>query len=142
MVAFLETLYRKAGGEPFHLIVDEADLFAPQRPQGGDEVLLGHMENIVRRGRVRGFIPWLISQRPAVLNKNVLSQVDGLLAFKLTASQDRDALDAWIEGQADKAYGGKAIKDVPCRRPRSAKAWCGLPAHGILDNGGRSRKRS
>jgi hypothetical protein len=29
MVAFLETIYRKAGGEPFHLIVDEADLFAP-----------------------------------------------------------------------------------------------------------------
>jgi uncharacterized protein len=111
MVAFLETIYRKASGEPFHLVIDEADLFAPQKPQAGDEVLLGHMENIVRRGRVRGFIPWLISQRPAVLNKKVFSQVDGLLAFKLTASQDRDALDAWIEGQADKAR-GKTIKDA------------------------------
>ena len=131
MVAFLETLYRKAGGEPFHLIVDEADLFAPQRPQAGDEVLLGHMENIVRRGRVRGFIPWLISQRPAVLNKNVLSQVDGLLAFKLTASQDRDALDAWIEGQADKAH-GKAIKDaLPTFKVGEGLVW--LPAHGILE---------
>jgi hypothetical protein len=131
MTAFLETIYRKAGGEPFHLIVDEADLFAPQKPQAGDEVLLGHMENIVRRGRVRGFIPWLISQRPAVLNKNVLSQVDGLLAFKLTASQDRDALDAWIEGQADKAQ-GKAIKDaLPTFQVGEGIVW--LPAHGILE---------
>jgi uncharacterized protein len=131
MVAFLETIYRKAGGEPFHLIVDEADLFAPQKPQAGDEVLLGHMENIVRRGRVRGFIPWLISQRPAVLNKNVLSQVDGLLAFKLTASQDRDALDAWIEGQADKAQ-GKAIKDaLPTFKVGEGIVW--LPSQGILD---------
>ena len=131
MTAFLETIYRKAGGEPFHLIVDEADLFAPQKPQAGDEVLLGHMENIVRRGRVRGFIPWLISQRPAVLNKNVLSQVDGLLAFKLTASQDRDALDAWIEGQADKAQ-GKAIKDaLPTFQVGEGVVW--LPGHGILE---------
>lgn len=127
MVAFLESIYRKAGGEPFHLIVDEADLFAPQRPQSGDEVLLGHMENIVRRGRLRGFIPWLISQRPAVLNKNVLSQVDGLVALKLTASQDRDALDAWIEGQADRAQ-GKAIKDaLPTFHVGQGIVW--LPTH-------------
>ncbi len=131
MTAFLETIYRKAGGEPFHLIVDEADLFAPQKPQSGDETLLGHMENIVRRGRVRGFIPWLISQRPAVVNKNVLSQVDGLIAFRLTASQDRDALDAWIEGQADKAQ-GKAIKDaLPTHQTGEAVVW--LPGHGILE---------
>lgn len=130
MAAFLETIYRKAGGEPFHLVVDEADLFAPQKPQAGDEALLGHMENIVRRGRVRGFIPWLISQRPAVLNKNVLSQVDGLLAFRLTSSQDREALDAWIEGQADKAQ-GKEIKDaLPTFQIGEGLVW--LPSHGIL----------
>lgn len=130
MTAFLENLYRKASGEPFHLIVDEADLFAPQKPAGGDETLLGHMENIVRRGRVKGFIPWLISQRPAVLNKNVLSQVDGLVAFKLTASQDRDALDSWIEGQADKAD-AKAIKDaLPAMEVGQGVIW--LPGRGVL----------
>ncbi|MGH6875924.1 MAG: hypothetical protein ACREHV_00955 [Rhizomicrobium sp.] len=130
MVDFLEVIYRKAPGEPFHLIVDEADLFAPQKPQKGDETLLGHMENIVRRGRVKGFVPWLISQRPAVLNKNVLSQVDGLIAFKLTASQDRDALDAWIEGQADKAQ-GREIKDtLPTMSVGQGVVW--LPGHGIL----------
>ncbi|WP_024341010.1 ATP-binding protein [Bradyrhizobium japonicum] len=131
MVAFLETIYRKAGGEPFHLVVDEADLFAPQKPHAGDEVLLGHMENIVRRGRVRGFIPWLISQRPAVLNKNVLSQVDGLLAFKLTSVQDRDALDAWIEGQADKEQGKEIKASLPTFKVGEGIVW--LPGLGILD---------
>jgi len=131
MNGFLETAYRKAGGDLFHLVVDEADLFAPQKPQKGDETLLGHMDNIVRRGRLKGFIPWLITQRPAVLNKNVLSQVDGLLALKLTSSQDRDALDAWIEGQADKAQ-GKAIKDsLPTFQVGEGVVW--LPGHGILD---------
>jgi hypothetical protein len=131
MVAFLETIYRKANGRPFHLVVDEADLFAPQKPQKGDEVLLGHMENIVRRGRIKGFIPWLISQRPAVLNKNVLSQVDGLIGFKLTASQDRNALDAWIEGQADVGQ-GKAIKDaLPAFEIGQGVVW--LPGRGVLE---------
>jgi hypothetical protein len=72
------------------------------------------MEQIVRRGRVKGFIPWLISQRPAVLNKNVLSQVDGLIAFKLTASQDRNALDAWIEGRPTRREGLRSR--TRCRR--------------------------
>jgi hypothetical protein len=119
MSAFLESVYRKANGDPFHLVVDEADLFAPQKPGKGDEVLLGHMENIVRRGRVKGFIPWLISQRPAVLNKNVLSQVDGLIAFMLTASQDRAALD-WDQAQADEGQGKRSR--ASCRRCRSAPA--------------------
>lgn len=130
MVAFLEAIYRSTTGEPFHLVVDEADLFAPQKPQAGDEVLLGHMENIVRRGRVKGFISWLISQRPAVLNKNVLSMVDGLLAFKLTSPQDRDALDAWIEGQADKAQGKEIKGNLPTLQIGQGVVW--LPGHDIL----------
>jgi uncharacterized protein len=130
MTQFLETLYRKSTKQPMHLVVDEADLFAPQKPQKGEETLLGLMEQIVRRGRVRGFIPWVITQRPAVINKNVLSQVGGLIAFKLTASQDRDALDAWIEGQADKKE-GKAIKDaLPAMKVGQGVVW--LPTKGIL----------
>jgi hypothetical protein len=131
MVAFLDAIYRKAGGEPFHLIVDEADLFAPQKPADGDQMLLAKMEEIVRRGRIKGFIPWLISQRPAVLNKNVLSQIDGMLAFKLTGSHDRDALDSWIEGQADKAQ-GKAIKDsLPALQIGQGVVW--IPGRGVLE---------
>jgi hypothetical protein len=131
MTGFLETIYRKANGQPMHLVIDEADLFAPQKPPKGDETLLNLMEQIVRRGRVKGFIPWLISQRPAVLNKNVLSQVDGLVAFKLTSSQDRDALDGWIEGQADKAQ-GKAIKDeLPAMQIGQGVVW--VPGRGVLD---------
>jgi hypothetical protein len=131
MTAFLEAIYRKSGGALLHLVVDEADMFAPQKPPKGDETLLNLMEQIVRRGRVKGFIPWLITQRPAVINKNVLSQVDGLVAFKLTSSQDRDALDAWIEGQADKAH-GREIKDaLPALPVGTGVIW--VPGRGVLE---------
>ncbi len=42
-------------------MLDEADLWAPQRVQADGYDLLGRIEEIVRRGRVRGFIPWLIT---------------------------------------------------------------------------------
>jgi DNA helicase HerA-like ATPase len=112
MAAFAEALY-ETNEEPLHLVLDEADLWAPQRPIKGWESLLGHIEEIVRRGRVRGFIPWLITQRPAVVHKDVLSQADILIAMKLTASQDRDAIGAWIEGQADRQEGKRILGDLP-----------------------------
>jgi uncharacterized protein len=112
MAVFSEALY-ETNKEPLHLVLDEADLWAPQRPLPDQTGLLGHIEEIVRRGRVRGFIPWLITQRPAVVHKDVLSQADILIAMKLTASQDRDAIGAWIEGQADRQEGKRILGDLP-----------------------------
>lgn len=133
MLAFLTALYRHASNEPVHLVFDEADMWAPQqeRDKGESPKLLGMMETVVRRGRIKGFIPWLITQRPAVLNKNVLSQVDGLIAFKLTASQDRAAIGAWIEGQADRAQGREILDALPTLQRGTGVVWA--PARGILE---------
>lgn len=130
MAAFAEALY-EANTEPLHLVLDEADLWAPQRPIKGWEGLLGHIEEIVRRGRVRGFIPWLITQRPAVVHKDVLSQADILIAMKLTASQDRDAIGAWIEGQADRQEGKRILGELP--RLKQGEGYLWAPGHGLLE---------
>jgi hypothetical protein len=130
MAAFAEALY-ETNEEPLHLVLDEADLWAPQRPLPDQTGLLGHIEEIVRRGRVRGFIPWLITQRPAVVHKDVLSQADILIAMKLTASQDRDAIGAWIEGQADRQEGKRILGDLP--RLQRGEGYLWGPAYGILD---------
>jgi DNA invertase Pin-like site-specific DNA recombinase len=42
---------------------------AAQRPLPDQTGRLGRIEEIVRRGGVRGFVPWLITQRPAVVHK-------------------------------------------------------------------------
>lgn len=133
MLGFLTALYRHANKEPVHLVIDEADMFAPQKlddKEGEAAKLLGMMETVVRRGRVKGFIPWLITQRPAVLNKNVLSQADGIVAMKLTASQDRDAVGSWIEGQADRAHGKEILALLPTMNIGEGVVW--LPGRGIL----------
>jgi uncharacterized small protein (DUF1192 family) len=133
MLAFLTALYRNAAGEPVHVVFDEADMWAPQRllDRDGDAAkLVGMMETIVRRGRIKGFIPWLITQRPAVLSKDVLSQVDGLVAFKLTSSQDRDAIGAWVEGSADKQQWREIWASLPTMQRGQGVLWA--PARGVL----------
>jgi hypothetical protein len=134
MLAFLDALYRSAG-DPVHLIFDEADMWAPERildKDGEAAKLSGVMQKVVRRGRIKGLVSWLITQRPAVLSKSVLSQVDGLVAFRLTASQDRAALKLWIEGQADRDTGKALLARLPEKKQGEAVVW--LPAHGILDD--------
>jgi len=129
MTAFAEALY-EANTEPLHLVLDEADLWAPQRAQPGGQALLRRIEEIVRRGRVRGFVPWLITQRPAVLHKDVLSQADILVSMKLTASQDRDAVGGWIEGQADRAEGKRILAALP--RLGQGEGYLWAPSDGVL----------
>lgn len=133
MLAFLTALYRKTNREPVHVVFDEADMWAPQNvsdKDGGSIQLLGMMETICRRGRIKGFVPWLITQRPAVLNKNVLSQADGLIAFKLTSPQDRKALGDWVSDQAEPGEAKRILGDMPTLARGEAVVW--LPGHSVL----------
>ncbi len=129
MTSFAEALH-EANTEPLHLVLDETDLWAPQRAQADGQALLGRIEEIVRRGRVRGFVPWLITQRPAVLHKDVLSQADILVSMKLTASQDRDAVGRWIEGQADRGEGRRILAELP--RLSRGEGYLWAPADDVL----------
>ena len=129
MTAFMEALYA-ANTEPLHLVLDEADLWAPQRVQPDGYALLNRVEEIVRRGRVRGFVPWLITQRPAVLHKDVLSQADVLVSMKLTSSQDRAAVGRWIEGQADRIEGRRILGALP--QLGRGEGWVWAPGDRVL----------
>lgn len=94
---FGETLYRLKAqpgrGVPLHLFIDEADMFVPQEKETGDQRMLGAFQSIVRRGGIRGLGTTLISQRPALVNKSVLTQLDLLIMLRLVAGNDQDAVD-------------------------------------------------
>jgi hypothetical protein len=131
MVAFAETLYR-LNREAVHLFVDEADAFAPQaRNYGGDENrMLGAMEDIVRRGRKRGIGCTLITQRPAVLNKNVLTQCEVLVALRLVHPKDIDAIEEWVNVHADPDTAREMIDSLPSLGV--GEAWFWSPGWGDL----------
>ncbi len=55
MTDFAERLYHR-NRDPLHLVLDEADTFAPQRTDPGGQRLLGAIEDLVRRGRARRMV--------------------------------------------------------------------------------------
>lgn len=108
VTAFAKRFYRlKAKSRtPVHLMLDEADSFCPQRTIKGQEHMLGAFQAIVRRGRSRGIGITLITQRPAVLNKNVLMMAELLTCLGIVGNIDQDAVDDWV-----KRYGTKAQRE-------------------------------
>ena len=101
MVDFAERLYHK-NRDALHVMLDECDTWVPQRAEHGAERLSGAINDLVRKGRARGLGVTLISQRPAIISKDVLTQVETLIAHRMTGPQDRDAIERWIEQNADR----------------------------------------
>jgi hypothetical protein len=131
VTAFAERLYRRKANHrtTLHLIVDEADEFAPQRPMRDEARMLGAMEAIVRRGRSRGLGVALITQRSAVLNKNVLDLVDTLMIMRMGSPRDHKAVQGWIAYQnaEDRAGVLSSLPSLP-----TGTAWAWSPVRDIL----------
>lgn len=95
----IEELYflQHTRGTPIHLVVDEADLYAPQANADEEQKRARNaMEDIWRRGRKRGFGGSILTQRPSSISKNVLTQTEVLVVGRLGAPQDHDAVEAWV----------------------------------------------
>lgn len=122
MTAFAERLYHD-NREALHLMLDEADAFAPQKPYKGQERLLGAIEDLVRRGRARGIGVTLITQRAAVINKDVLTQAEVLIALRTIAPQDRAAIEAWIRVHGTTEQGDELMASLPSLPVGTAWFW-------------------
>ena len=129
MTGFLECLYR-VNRESVHLVIDEADVIAPQRPMGEDARTLGAMQDIVRRGRIKGIGVTLITQRPQVLNKDVLTQADILWALRLNHPRDLGAIEEWIGVHADPKEARAMMDSLPSLP--IGTAWIWAPAFDLL----------
>ncbi len=125
VTAFALRLFRAkaTNKDPLHLLLDEADSFAPQRPQPGQQPMLGAIEAIVRRGRSRGIGITMATQRAAVLNKNVLTQCEVMIAMQITGPQDRAAVDKWIEGNGSADERKKVLDSLASLETGHAWFW-------------------
>lgn len=98
---FAERLYEKKGEpgnrSPLHLVIDEADAFVPQRVMGETARVMGAVDDLVRRGRSSGIGVTLITQRASVIHKDVLTQIEVLIALRTVSPQDRKAIETWID---------------------------------------------
>lgn len=127
MAIFLENLYRLKAQERFRtpvmVVIDEADAIAPQKPQKGEERMLGAADDLVRRGGQRGLGCILVTQRSAVLNKNVLTQVEMLVVLRTISPQDLAAMKAWIDVHGTIEEGKIMMESLPSLPIGTAWFW-------------------
>ncbi|MCD6576318.1 MAG: DUF87 domain-containing protein [Nanoarchaeota archaeon] len=78
--------------QPYLIIIEEVDKFAPQKGE-----VLPSIEEISRRGRKRGLGLLIATQRPAFVNKDILSQCGNQIIGKLTIKNDIDAVRLFFQ---------------------------------------------
>lgn len=94
--AFVSALYRTLTERrtPYLVVVEEADKFVPQY---GQRVPI--FAEVARRGRKRGMGLMICSQRPSLVDKNVLSQCGNQLIGKLIIQNDLQSVAQFFPGK-------------------------------------------
>jgi hypothetical protein len=109
---------------PRHIFIEEAHEYVPQKVMGGLGVCFNNVSNLVVMGRNRGIGVTLLNQRAATLNKDVLTQIDNLIALRSVGPQDRKSLKEWVEAHLPcQGDFEKFINDLPALPTGTAWIW-------------------
>jgi uncharacterized protein len=94
--SFVDALYATLTERrtPYLLVVEEADKFVPQYGQRAPI-----FAEVARRGRKRGMGMMICSQRPSLVDKNVLSQCSNQLIGKLIIQNDLQSVAQFFPGK-------------------------------------------
>jgi hypothetical protein len=111
--AFAEQFFhrKKTARTACHLFIEEAQAYLPQMVRGEEARMVGVFEDIGKVGRNYGIGNSLISQRPQAINKDVLNQVEVLLAFQTNGPQERKAIAGWTAENTD--AGAAMMQELP-----------------------------
>ena len=125
--AFLDELY-KINRMERHVFIEEADMFAPQRTIGPEDAICqGAVTSFVRRGGNHNLGVTMITQRSAVLSKDMLTQADCLVILRTLAPQDKKAIQLWVEEMTDKDKTGLAKWYDSLKELENGQAWIWHP---------------
>lgn len=118
---FADELYIR-NSTPRCLILEEAQEFVPQSPRWEEQkAVLGSVSRLITGGGGRGLGFFLISQRPALVNKDVLSQIDNMFVMRLMGPQDLTAVTDWFEANVgDKERLKEIVNTLPQMKPGDA----------------------
>ena len=84
---------KKEKRHPIALFCDEAHLYISEKPASSvDESALKNFERIAKEGRKYGIGLVVVTQRPADVNRTVLSQSNNFIAMRLTNAEDQSVI--------------------------------------------------
>jgi hypothetical protein len=130
---FSSHLYATSPKSPLHVFIDEADEFAPERLSAASSHQKRSLENLdrlVRRGRGKGIGTTIITQRPAVINKNIRSQFECMWLLNMVDPRDLLAVEELLRRLVTAPQLKECIDCIPAL----------LPGHSYFVQGGFSPK--
>lgn len=95
---------------PFFCVIEEAHNFVPERA-GGEKKSSQVIRTIASEGRKFGLGLCVITQRPARIEKNVLSQCNTQIILKVTNPNDLKAISSSVEGITSQSE--REIQNLP-----------------------------
>lgn len=122
LTAFAKELYH-LNRAPLHLFIDECHSYIPQKPMREQNHLIHAMKKIIQMGRVRGLGVTLISQRAAVINKDVLNLIQTLVVLRTIAPRDREAVREWVSAKATADQEKEFMDSLPSLKTGEAWFW-------------------
>lgn len=124
MTDFAEQLFhrKKSSKSPLHVVLEECQMYIPQKTFKGEERMLGAMEDLCKLGRNYGIGYSLISQRPQAVNKDVVNQTGTVYAFRMTGPQERKVMEGWLSEQTG-TIASDMIESLPFLENGECWAW-------------------
>lgn len=124
MTDFAEQLFhrKKSSKSPLHVVLEECQMYIPQKTFKGEERMLGAMEDLCKLGRNYGIGYSLISQRPQAVNKDVVNQTGTVYAFRMTGPQERKVMEGWLSEQTG-SIAGDMLESLPFLENGECWAW-------------------
>lgn len=90
LVFSIQQWIRKDDRHPIAIFCDEAHLYLPEKTGSSvEDAGLQNFERIAKEGRKYGISLVVISQRPAEVNRTILSQCNNFIAMRLTNAEDQ-----------------------------------------------------
>jgi DNA helicase HerA-like ATPase len=98
--------FKREKGERTITVVEEAHNFAPEKGFGDAEagkrnLALIMLEKIASEGRKLNLGLWIIAQRPAQVNKYILSQTNTHFLFRLTDKNDLQSVETYLSDTSE-----------------------------------------
>lgn len=119
-----------------HVFLEEADEWIPQKLHGKDEwasACFGAIDDLVRKGGNFLLGCTMITQRSAVLSKDVLSQINCLIVLRILHKGDKEAVQGWVESVADPHDKRIAKWYDSLKGLKNGEAWVWNPQADIFD---------
>lgn len=123
MTDFSNRLMRSKPDVPPLVVLEECPILIPQKAMGAVNVCKSAVSQLATIGGNYGYGILAACQRPATMDKDVLSQCDALIVMGITHKKDRTTVKEWMEAKDIEERVAGCFNELGALKPGEAWYW-------------------